>query len=246
MGAVINFIHSPEPISPVINMQKLTRVYQHEEEGQVSILKNITAQIYAGQSCAIVGSSGSGKSTLLNILGLLDKPTSGEYFLCGVDMSSAEADVRARMRNKEIGFVFQSFHLLAGMTATENVALPLLYRGISASQAHKIAREKLGLVGLSHRESHYPADLSGGQRQRVALARALVGEPSLLLADEPTGNLDPQTAEETLSLLSTLHTDNAMTLVVITHDAMVANHMQRELRMSDGQLHEIRGMTTHA
>ncbi|WP_241538244.1 ABC transporter ATP-binding protein [Xenorhabdus sp. KK7.4] len=227
-------------------MQKLTRVYQHEEEGQVSILKNITAQIYAGQSCAIVGSSGSGKSTLLNILGLLDKPTSGEYFLCGVDMSSAEADVRARMRNKEIGFVFQSFHLLAGMTATENVALPLLYRGISASQAHKIAREKLGLVGLSHRESHYPADLSGGQRQRVALARALVGEPSLLLADEPTGNLDPQTAEETLSLLSTLHTDNAMTLVVITHDAMVANHMQRELRMSDGQLHEIRGMTTHA
>ncbi|WP_228863816.1 ABC transporter ATP-binding protein [Xenorhabdus sp. PB30.3] len=227
-------------------MQKLTRVYQHEEEGQVSILKNITAQIYAGQSCAIVGSSGSGKSTLLNILGLLDKPTSGEYFLCGVDMSSAEADVRARMRNKEIGFVFQSFHLLAGMTATENVALPLLYRGISASQAHKIAREKLGLVGLSHRESHYPADLSGGQRQRVALARALVGEPSLLLADEPTGNLDPQTAEEILSLLSTLHTDNAMTLVVITHDAMVANRMQRELRMSDGQLHEIRGMTMHA
>ncbi|WP_446469045.1 ABC transporter ATP-binding protein [Xenorhabdus stockiae] len=227
-------------------MQKLTRVYQHEEEGQVSILKNITAQIYAGQSCAIVGSSGSGKSTLLNILGLLDKPTSGEYFLCGVDMSSADADVRARMRNKEIGFVFQSFHLLAGMTATENVALPLLYRGISASQAHKIAREKLGLVGLSHREGHYPADLSGGQRQRVALARALVGEPSLLLADEPTGNLDPQTAEEILSLLSTLHTDNAMTLVVITHDAMVANRMQRELRMSDGQLHEIRGMTMHA
>ncbi|WP_340608412.1 ABC transporter ATP-binding protein [Xenorhabdus bharatensis] len=227
-------------------MQKLTRVYQHGEEGQVSILKNITAQIYAGQSCAIVGASGSGKSTLLNILGLLDKPTSGEYFLCGVDMSSAEADLRARMRNKEIGFVFQSFHLLAGMTATENVALPLLYRGISASQAHKIAREKLGLVGLSHRESHYPADLSGGQRQRVALARALVGEPSLLLADEPTGNLDPQTAEEILSLLSTLHTDNAMTLVVITHDAMVANHMQRELRMSDGQLHEIRGTTMHA
>ncbi|WP_426577331.1 ABC transporter ATP-binding protein [Xenorhabdus stockiae] len=227
-------------------MQKLTRVYQHGEEGQVSILKNITAQIYAGQSCAIVGTSGSGKSTLLNILGLLDKPTSGEYFLCGVDMSVADADLRARMRNKEIGFVFQSFHLLAGMTATENVALPLLYRGISASQAHKIAREKLGLVGLSHRESHYPADLSGGQRQRVALARALVGEPSLLLADEPTGNLDPQTAEEILSLLSTLHTDNAMTLVVITHDAMVANHMQRELRMSGGQLHEIRGTTMHA
>ncbi|WP_228858745.1 ABC transporter ATP-binding protein [Xenorhabdus sp. PB61.4] len=227
-------------------MQKLTRVYQHGEEGQISILKNITAQIYAGQSCAIVGTSGSGKSTLLNILGLLDKPTSGEYFLCGVDMSVADADLRARMRNKEIGFVFQSFHLLAGMTATENVALPLLYRGISASQAHKIAREKLGLVGLSHRENHYPADLSGGQRQRVALARALVGEPSLLLADEPTGNLDPQTAEEILSLLSTLHTDNAMTLVVITHDAMVANHMQRELRMSGGQLHEIRGTTMHA
>ncbi|PHM31203.1 ABC transporter ATP-binding protein [Xenorhabdus innexi] len=242
----INTVQSTISILPVINMQNLTRVYQQGEKGETPVLKNITAQIYAGQSCAIVGTSGSGKSTLLNILGLLDKPTSGEYFLCGVDMSSAEADLRARMRNKEIGFVFQSFHLLAGMTATENVALPLLYRGISVSQAHQIAREKLNLVGLSHRETHYPADLSGGQRQRVALARALVGEPSLLLADEPTGNLDQQTAEEILSLLSTLHTDNAMTLVVITHDAVVANHMQRELRMMDGQLHEIRGMTMHA
>ncbi|MEX0448087.1 ABC transporter ATP-binding protein [Xenorhabdus sp. SGI246] len=242
----INSLHSTIPISPVINMQGLTRVYQHGGEGEVSILKNITTQIFAGQSCAIVGASGSGKSTLLNILGLLDKPTSGEYFLCGVDMSTADADLRARMRNKEIGFVFQSFHLLAGMTSTENVALPLLYRGISASQAHKIAREKLHLVGLSHRTMHYPADLSGGQRQRVALARALVGEPSLLLADEPTGNLDQQTAEEILLLLSSLHTENAMTLVVITHDAMVANHMQRELRMIDGQLHETKRMTTHA
>ncbi|MBC8943685.1 MULTISPECIES: ABC transporter ATP-binding protein [Xenorhabdus] len=242
----LNLLHPTIPISPVINMQGLTRVYQHGGEGEVSILKNITAQIFAGQSCAIVGASGSGKSTLLNILGLLDKPTSGEYFLCGVDMSTADADLRARMRNKEIGFVFQSFHLLAGMTSTENVALPLLYRGISASQAHKIAREKLNLVGLSHRAMHYPADLSGGQRQRVALARALVGEPSLLLADEPTGNLDQQTAEEILLLLSSLHTENAMTLVVITHDAMVANHMQRELRMIDGQLHETKRMTTHA
>ncbi|QTL38297.1 ABC transporter ATP-binding protein [Xenorhabdus budapestensis] len=242
----INSIHPTIPISPVINMQRLTRVYQHGGEGEISVLKNITAQIFAGQSCAIVGASGSGKSTLLNILGLLDKPTLGKYFLCGVDMSKADAELRARMRNKEIGFVFQSFHLLAGMTATENVALPLLYRGISASQAHKIAREKLHLVGLSHRAEHYPADLSGGQRQRVALARALVGEPSLLLADEPTGNLDQQTAEEILLLFSSLHTENAMTLVVITHDAMVANHMQRELRMIDGQLHETRRMTTHA
>lgn len=241
----INSIHCTIPISPVISMQGLTRVYQHDGEGQISVLKNITAQIFAGQSCAIVGTSGSGKSTLLNILGLLDKPTSGEYFLCGVDMSTANADLRARMRNKEIGFVFQSFHLLAGMTATENVALPLLYRGVSASLAHKIAKEKLRLVGLSHRAAHYPADLSGGQRQRVALARALVGEPSLLLADEPTGNLDQQTAEEILLLLSSLHTNNAMTLVVITHDAMVANHMQRELRIIDGQLHETKGMTIH-
>ncbi|MBD2814416.1 ABC transporter ATP-binding protein [Xenorhabdus sp. Flor] len=242
----ISLIHPTIPISPVINMQRLTRVYQPGGEGEIPVLKNITAQIFAGQSCAIVGTSGSGKSTLLNILGLLDKPTSGKYFLCGVDMSKADADLRARMRNKEIGFVFQSFHLLAGMTSTENVALPLLYRGISASQAHKIARDKLHLVGLSHRAMHYPADLSGGQRQRVALARALVGEPSLLLADEPTGNLDQQTAEEILSLLSSLHTDNAMTLVVITHDAMVANHMQRELRMVDGQLHETKRMTMHA
>ncbi|KMJ45799.1 ABC transporter ATP-binding protein [Xenorhabdus khoisanae] len=243
---LINSIQPTVPISPVINMQGLTRVYQHDGEGQISVLKNITAQIFSGQSCAIVGTSGSGKSTLLNILGLLDKPTSGKYFLCGVDMSIANADLRARMRNKEIGFVFQSFHLLAGMTATENVALPLLYRGVSASLAHKIAKEKLHLVGLSHRAMHYPADLSGGQRQRVALARALVGEPSLLLADEPTGNLDQQTAEEILLLLSSLHTDNAMTLVVITHDSTVANHMQRELRMMDGQLHETRGLTIHA
>ncbi|WP_340618758.1 ABC transporter ATP-binding protein [Xenorhabdus entomophaga] len=241
----INSIHCTIPISPVISMQGLTRVYQHDGEGQISVLKNITEQIFSGQSCAIVGTSGSGKSTLLNILGLLDKPTSGKYFLCGVDMSTANADVRARMRNKEIGFVFQSFHLLAGMTATENVALPLLYRGVSVSLAHKIAKEKLHLVSLSHRAVHYPADLSGGQRQRVALARALVGEPSLLLADEPTGNLDQQTAEEILLLLSSLHTNNAMTLVVITHDAMVANHMQRELRIIDGQLHETRGVTTH-
>ncbi|REF28213.1 putative ABC transport system ATP-binding protein [Xenorhabdus cabanillasii] len=242
----INTTQSTAPISSVINMQGLTRVYQQGEKDETPVLKNITAQIFAGQSCAIVGTSGSGKSTLLNILGLLDKPTAGKYFLCGVDMSTADDDLRARMRNKEIGFVFQSFHLLPRMTATENVALPLLYRGISASQAHKIARDKLHLVGLSHRAGHYPADLSGGQRQRVALARALVGEPSLLLADEPTGNLDQQTAEEILLLLSSLHTDNAMTLVVITHDAMVANHMQRELRMIDGQLHEIRGMTMHA
>ncbi|PHM46380.1 lipoprotein releasing system ABC transporter ATP-binding protein [Xenorhabdus mauleonii] len=239
-------IQSTSSISPVINLQQLTRVYQQNSEGETPVLKNITAQIFAGQSCAIVGASGSGKSTLLNILGLLDKPTSGKYFLCGVDTSTADDELRARMRNKEIGFVFQSFHLLPGMTATENVALPLLYRGISASQAHKIAREKLHLVGLSHRTDHYPADLSGGQRQRVALARALVGEPSLLLADEPTGNLDQQTAEEILLLLSSLHTENAMTLVIITHDVMVANHMQRELCMVDGQLQETRGAAIHA
>ncbi|MEQ2026607.1 ABC transporter ATP-binding protein [Xenorhabdus szentirmaii] len=242
----INSTLSTSLITPVINMQNLTRVYQQGERNPISILKDITAQIFVGQSCAIVGTSGSGKSTLLNILGLLDKPTSGKYFLCGVDMSTADDEFRARMRNKEIGFVFQSFHLLPGMTATENVALPLLYRGISASQAHRIAREKLHLVGLSQRAGHYPADLSGGQRQRVALARALVGEPSLLLADEPTGNLDQQTAEEILLLLSSLHTENAMTLVVITHDAMVADHMQRELRMVDGQLHETRGVAIHA
>ncbi|MDC9581680.1 ABC transporter ATP-binding protein [Xenorhabdus sp. PR6a] len=243
---LINAIQPPTPISPVINMQHLTRVYQQGGENPTPVLKNITAQIYAGQSCAIVGTSGSGKSTLLNILGLLDKSTSGEYFLCGVNMSTANADLRARMRNKEIGFVFQSFHLLAGMTATENIALPLLYRGLTSSQAHKIAEEKLHLVGLSQRAAYYPADLSGGQRQRVALARALAGEPSLLLADEPTGNLDQQTAEEILLLLSSLHTDKAMTLVVITHDPMVANHMQRELRMIDGQLQETRGVTIYA
>ncbi|MDC9593022.1 ABC transporter ATP-binding protein [Xenorhabdus sp. IM139775] len=244
--ALINAIQPTTPILPVINMQHLTRVYQHGGENPTSVLKNITAQIYAGQSCAIVGTSGSGKSTLLNILGLLDKPSSGEYFLCGINMSTANADLRARMRNKEIGFVFQSFHLLAGMTATENVALPLLYRGLTSLQAHKIAGEKLHLVGLSHRAAYYPADLSGGQRQRVALARALAGEPSLLLADEPTGNLDQQTAEEILLLLSSLHTDKAMTLVVITHDPIVANHMQRELRMIDGQLQETRGVTIYA
>ncbi|MBD2796785.1 ABC transporter ATP-binding protein [Xenorhabdus sp. 18] len=242
---LINAIQPTTSISPVINMQRLTRVYQQGEESPTPVLKNITAQIYAGQSCAIVGTSGSGKSTLLNILGLLDKPTSGEYFLCGINMSTANSDLRARMRNKEIGFVFQSFHLLAGMTATENVALPLLYRGLTSSQAHKIAEEKLNLVGLSQRAAYYPADLSGGQRQRVALARALAGEPSLLLADEPTGNLDQQTAEEILLLLSSLHTDKAMTLVVITHDPKVANHMQRELRMIDGQLQETRGVTIH-
>ena len=180
----------------LIRLENITHAYATGASSQ-AVLYDVSFSVPTGQSCAIVGASGSGKSTLLNLIGLLDEPTSGRVLLAGEDMTNADAESRAIARNRIIGFVFQSFNLLPRLDALDNVALPLLYRGIPQPQARQAALTQLERVGLSNRSHHRPADMSGGQRQRVAIARALVGEPSLLLADEPTGNLDSQTAQNT-------------------------------------------------
>jgi len=205
-----------------------------------TILNNVSLSVPAGQSCAIVGTSGSGKSTLLNIIGILDKPTSGQVFLAGEDMSLVSEDARAKVRNQIIGFVFQGFNLLPRLNALDNVALPLLYRGFSRTIARQKAQLQLERVGLSERLYHRPADLSGGQRQRVAIARALVGEPELLLADEPTGNLDHDTAEDIVALLLSLNDKFGTTLLIVTHDEKIADRMERCIRVRDGRVAEDR------
>ncbi|UJD92607.1 ABC transporter ATP-binding protein (plasmid) [Rahnella aquatilis] len=205
-----------------------------------TILNNVSLSVPAGQSCAIVGTSGSGKSTHINIIGLLDKPTSGQVFLAGENMSLVSEDARAKVRNQVIGFVFQGFNLLPRLNVLDNVALPLLYRGFSRTIARQKAQLLLERVGLSERLYHRPADLSGGQRQRVAIARALVGEPELLLADEPTGNLDHDTAEDIVALLLSLNDKFGTTLVIVTHDEKIADRMERCIRVRDGRVAEDR------
>ncbi|MGV6475686.1 ABC transporter ATP-binding protein [Azotobacter vinelandii] len=203
------------------------------------VLHEVSLSIERGQSCAIVGASGSGKSTLLNILGLLDQPASGRFLLDGLDMSRATADERAGIRNQCIGFVFQNFNLLPRLNALDNVALPLLYRGYHRTEARQHARRQLERVGLAERTAHRPADLSGGQRQRVAIARALVGKPSLILADEPTGNLDSATAQDIVDLLLQLNRQEGVTLVMVTHDDGLARRLDRCLHVKDGSVVEM-------
>lgn len=223
--------------SAVIYLSGITLGYPTGSSVQ-TVLNDISLSVPTGQSCAIVGSSGSGKSTLLNIIGLLDRPTSGRVYLAGEDMSTATAEWRARTRNRLIGFVFQSFNLLPRLSVLDNVALPLLYRGQNRQWAREAALYQLERVGLGEKSGYLPADLSGGQRQRVAIARALVGEPALILADEPTGNLDRQTAHEIVSLLLSLNEKNGTTLVMVTHDEGIADRMQRCIRVCDGQILE--------
>lgn len=205
----------------------------------LSVLKDINLTIRRGESCAIVGTSGSGKSTLLNILGLLDSPESGNYFLDGQNMATVTADERAILRNRLIGFIFQNFNLLPRLSALDNVALPLLYRGYSRHQARQRAMSQIERVGLADRLAHRPADLSGGQRQRIAIARALVGEPALILADEPTGNLDSDTAQGIINLLLELNQTQAVTLVMVTHDFALAQQLSRCLHVQTGQIIEL-------
>ncbi len=207
-------------------------------EQHFSVLNNVNLTIQQGESCAIVGTSGSGKSTLLNILGLLDTPTSGSFMLDGHDMAATTSDERAVLRNELIGFVFQSFNLLPRLSALDNVALPLLYRGYSRHQARQRAQQQIERVGLIDRIAHRPADLSGGQRQRIAIARALVGEPILILADEPTGNLDSDTAQDIMRLLLDLNRAQAVTLVMVTHDLGLAKQLGRCLHVQAGQVLE--------
>ena len=199
------------------------------------VLKNVNLEVYEHDFIAIMGPSGSGKSTLMNIIGCLDVPTSGSYFLDGNDIGKCSDNQLAEIRNKYIGFVFQSFHLMPSMTALDNVALPLLFAGIKKTKRREMAKEALKTVGLEDRIYHKPDQLSGGQNQRVAIARAIVGHPSLLLADEPTGALDSSSGEQIMNLFSELH-NNGATIIMITHDANIAKKADIQYRIFDGIL----------
>jgi putative ABC transport system ATP-binding protein len=201
---------------------------------EVPALRGITLAIERGEFVAVMGSSGSGKSTFMNILGCLDRPTSGKYFLDGDEVGGLTADQWAEIRNQRIGFVFQGFNLLARTTALENVELPMMYNGCSGNQRHQRALEVLGLVGLDQRLNHTPNQLSGGQQQRVAIARALVNRPSLILADEPTGNLDSATSGEIMGLFQRLNRDQGITIVLVTHETDIAGYAQRQIHFKDG------------
>ena len=204
----------------------------------LDVLQGVDLLVRSGDFAAIMGPSGSGKSTLMNILGLLDRPTRGHYLLEGRDVGSLADDERARLRNESIGFVFQSFHLLERANAWQNVALPLVYRGVGVAKRRERAVHALEQVGLAERIEHRPAELSGGQRQRVAIARALVGAPGIVLADEPTGALDVASGKEIMRLLAELNTEHGVTIMVITHDHAVAAQCRRRLRIDGGRLRE--------
>ena len=203
---------------------------------EVQALRGVSVDIEAGEFVAVMGASGSGKSTFMNLLGSLDRPTRGSYRLGGVPVSAMSVDERAVMRNRQIGFVFQNFNLLPRATAIENVELPLVYAGVSFADQRERARAMLSAVGLHGREDHLPSQLSGGQQQRVAIARALVNRPSLLLADEPTGNLDTQTSIELLEVFLELHREQHMTIVLVTHEPDVAAYAERQLTFRDGRI----------
>ena len=219
----------------IIAVDAVTRSYRlgTREEG-VQALRGVSFTVAAGEFVAIVGPSGSGKSTLLNLLGALDRPTTGSVRLDGRDVATLSDTQLARLRNAEIGFVFQQFHLLARTSALDNVALPLVYAGVGRGERVGRARAALEAVGLGHRLDHHPTELSGGEQQRVAIARALVTGPRILLADEPTGNLDTATGDEVMGLLERLNTDRDTALIVITHDPEVAARAPRQIRLRDG------------
>ncbi|MBN2356563.1 ABC transporter ATP-binding protein [candidate division KSB1 bacterium] len=216
----------------LIQFNNITKIY---EIGTVKVeaLRGITLQIDKNEYVAIMGPSGSGKSTLMNILGCLDTATQGDYFLNKNNVSEMDDDQLAEIRNREIGFVFQTFNLLPRATALHNVELPLIYNGTPASQRKKLAKDALGKVGLADRMHHKPNELSGGQRQRVAIARALVNNPSIILADEPTGNLDSRTGDEIMEIFEDLH-ELGNTMIVVTHEEYIAEHSNRIIRLRDG------------
>ena len=219
---------------PLINISNLKRDFQLGSE-TIYVLKGIDLQINKGEYVALMGPSGSGKSTLMNLLGCLDTPTSGTYILNGNDVSQMHDDDLAEIRNKEIGFVFQTFNLMPRTTALDNVALPMIYAGFPKSERIVRASEVLTQVGLDDRMDHQPNQLSGGQRQRVAIARALVNKPSIILADEPTGNLDSKTSEEIMKLFGDIHA-NGNTVILVTHEEDIAKYAHRIIRLRDGMI----------
>lgn len=221
----------------MIVFDEITKAYRIGDE-EVRALDGASLSIKQGEFVAIIGPSGSGKSTLMNIMGCLDMADSGTYMLDGQSIEQYSERELTRIRNRKIGFIFQNFNLLSKMTAEENVELPLIYQRMGASERHKRVEEALELVELQNRKKHKPMELSGGQQQRVAVARALVTRPSLLLADEPTGNLDSKTGKEIMNLFHRLH-EEGNTIVLITHDSQVADQVPRRIRISDGQVMEV-------
>jgi len=219
---------------PLVHMEGVTKVF-YTDEVETHALSGIHLDIQKGEYVAVSGPSGFGKSTLLSILGLLDSPSDGAYILNGKSVEDLSLSDRTRIRNREVGFIFQAFNLIGDLTVYENVELPLTYRGMPSAERKQRVHESLEKVGMAHRLKHYPSQLSGGQQQRVAVARALAGKPSVLLADEPTGNLDSKNGEQAMELLRNLHREGA-TIIMVTHDPRYARHAERTVRLFDGRI----------
>lgn len=218
----------------LIEVRNLMKIY-NPGENEVRALNDVSLQIFRGEFVAVIGQSGSGKSTFMNMLGCLDVPTSGSYYLNGKDVAGLSDDELSEIRNREIGFIFQGFNLIPNLTALENVELPLIYRNVPAARRHEMSVESLKRVGLSNRMNHKPSEMSGGQQQRVAIARALAAAPPVILADEPTGNLDSASSKEIMQILKNLH-EEGRTVILITHDNKIAASAKRVIRIIDGKI----------